>query len=494
MLRNLLLFTVMIVTAAAVSPTAQNTDSDDIFFDDFPAVVPEKESPPAESPKSDDAFFEEVFPTDTAKRTTDDGRSTSGKGLFEKEGAEEKTIPREPEKLHYSATIDMQVDKEMYDEFVDGGSNRFRLPNLQGTYRKIVDDFWMRVALRGSLELTHFETALALRFYPYWMMRRMDRDNDRGDMEPYLDLTELNQAYLKVFADYSMDDSLNRFHIYLKIGRDGLLNSCSQLFGNYLDLPTAGYGDSRYINVVGPFKNRKVFANQLELGFTFKIGDLVSGRTSAMIGGNVNNEKWYTAPNPALFQLMDSRLSAGFSRVYQDIFLWNDRIHLGGGFRIYTTKVDKTEPVITVTMVEGVELRDTSVTTFVADSRYVNGDWTFDIVPFTHVSDFKFYSEFAYQRLGVGSSTGIVRPFNMGITIPTGNVVDILAIEFENAAKTFFSTESMRDKIGNRKSHSGAWGIVVEKNFMDHVIVAWGLYTANPSGDLKTTLRLSSGF
>lgn len=459
-------FILTIATAAGIA-VAQDTLASESATVQTEAVSAETVAPePSETAQPVDGLAEtEAF---TQENVADLTSKRSGE------------VPIAP--LTISAAVDMQVDKEMYDEFSTKGTNRFRLPNLQRSYRNVADDFWMRVAVKMSYSLKNFESGLALRFYPYWTMRRKDNDNQLGDMEPYLELFEVNQAFLKAFKEYTFGDE-NTVRIHFKVGRDGLLNSCSQLFGNYLDLPTAGYGDSKNASVVGPFKNRKIFANQLEVGGTFKIGDFIAGRTSLMLGGNVNNEKWYTAPDPKIFQVMDSKLSAGFVRGYQDFYFLGNKVHFGSGFRIYTTKVDKTEPV-----------DSTTTTTFVDNSEYVFGDWTFDIAPLTDIPELKFYSEFAYQRLGVGSSTGIVRPFNVGITLPTAHIVDTLAVEFENVANIFLSDKSMRDKIGDRATRSGAWGMVVEKHYLDRIIIAWGLYTANPSGDMKTSLRLTSNF
>jgi hypothetical protein len=53
----------------------------------------------------------------------------------------------------------------------------------------------------------------------------------------------------------------------------------------------------------------------------------------------------------------------------------------------------------------------------------------------------------------------------------------------------------MRDAIGGRSPTKAlGWGIVIEKRYFDRFVIDWGLYTGNPSGDMKTTLRLSSCF
>lgn len=391
----------------------------------------------------------------------------------------------------FSATVDMQVDKEMWNEFGNDSKNIFQnQSSLSHAYRKVVDDFWMRVALRAKYLSKYFESSFALRFYPYWTMRRggsaFQPGPQAGDLRMSFDVLEINEAYLKVFKEYGNDD--NRFLAHFKIGRDGLLITESQLFGNYLELPSAGYGDARSASVVGPFKNRKVFANQMEVGLNFELGEMLAGKTSIMFGGNVNNQKWYSAPTPPISEEMDSKLSAGFTRGYQDFYIWKKRVHLGGGFRVYTTKISKEEPVIIPH--EGAEPETTS-TSFAASTHYINGDWTFGV---NILPNMKFYSEFGFQKLGSKSSTGIVRPFTAGITLPTGGVLDVCAIEIENVAKTFFSDKSMRDAVGNRKkTNSFAWGIVTEKFFLDERVgIAWGVYSGNAYGDMKTSLRITS--
>jgi|GEM_PF-5840799 len=367
-----------------------------------------------------------------------------------------------------SGSIDMQVDKELYDELSSAADNRFTDASIRN-YRKAVDDFWMRVGMRMSYTHKYVESAFAFRFYPYWMMRRKGPYSDGSDLDRYLDLIELNQAYIKPYRDFAWNNTALTLHF--KVGRDGLLNSCSHLFGNYLDLATGGYGDSRYENVTGPFKNRKVFANQLEFGTRLKVGNFFSARTSAMLGGNMNNDKWYSAPSPRLYQQMDSKLSSGFMRFYVDLYTLYDRIHVGAGYRNYFTKV----------------LEDATFGT----NHYECASWAFDI---SIIEDLKFYSEFAFQKIGPISSKTIIRPVNMGITIPTGKVLDTLAVEFENVAETFFSDKSRRDRVGGRDTKPLAWGIVAEKRYAERISVAWGLYSGNPSGDMKTSLRLSSSF
>ncbi len=390
--------------------------------------------------------------------------------------------------VQWGATVDMQVDKEMWDEFGEDMKNRLQYASLTHWYRKVADDFWLRVALRAKYSHKYFESAFSLRFYPYWTMRRKGDFQTGNDLNRYLDVLEINQAYLKTFKNFGNED--RNFGLHFKVGRDGLLSTGSQLFGNYLELPTAGYGESRNVTVVGPFKNRKVFANQLEIGLNFKFGDFFSGTTSLMLGGNVNNKQWYSAPTPPISEEMDSKLSAGFTRGYQDFYFWKERIHLGAGFRVYTTKATKTEPVVTIDE-EG--LAETTSTSFPADSRFINGDWTFDI---TILPDCKFYSEFGFQKLGFRSIAGVVRPFTAGITIPTGGILDILAVEIENVSNTFFSDVSRRDPVGNRKdTRSFAWGIVIDKWFIkERAGISWGVYTGNAYGDMKTSLRLTSNF
>jgi hypothetical protein len=186
---------------------------------------------------------------------------------------------------------------------------------------------------------------------------------------------------------------------------------------------------------------------------------------------------------------MDSKISSGFTRGYQDLYIWNDRIHCGAGFRVYTTKVTKSAYIHFTNNGQS----DSTETTFITDSKYVNGDWTFDV---TILPGLKLYSEFGYQRLGAISETGIVRPFTAGLTIPTGDLLDLLAIEIENVSNTFLSTVSRRDPIGNRKdTKSFAWGIVIDKWFIkDRAGLSWGVYTGNVYGDMKTSLRLTSNF
>lgn len=378
--------------------------------------------------------------------------------------------------VKFSATIDMQVEKKLYDEHGSTlNTTRFTHPNLIG-YRQSFDDFWMRVALKGACRLKYLESVFNIRFYPYWTLRRkVFVPNDAGaqaaDIQGFLDVIELNQAYLKALKEYSPKSGLT-FQPHIKIGRDGLLNSCSQLFGNYLDQPAGGYGASRTENVVGPFKNRKVFANQLEAGFIFNVSSLVGGATSLMIGANVNNEKFYQSSTTQYWQLLDSRLSAGFLRGYQDIYLWNRYFHLGGGFKIYSAPIDSAGILVA--------------------NNYIAGQWVFDVAI---VEGMKFYTEMSVQKMSSDASTGVVRPINIGITLPTFGVLDTLAVEFENVSNTFFSDESMRDAVAGRLDTKAlGWGIFVEKRYFDRILIDWGLYTGNPTGDMKTTLRLTSNF
>ena len=207
----------------------------------------------------------------------------------------------------------------------------------------------------------------------------------------------------------------------------------------------------------------------------------------------MNNQMWYNSPTPDISEEMDSKLTAGFTRGYQDFYFLNEHIHLGAGFRVYTTKMNDRKVIVNFSVNPETNAPETTSTTvdFSNDTRYINGDWTFDV---TILPDFKFYSEFGFQKLGAKSSTGIIRPFCAGMTIPTAGILDVLAIEVENVADTFFSKESKRDPVGNRKdTESFAWGIVTEKLFLDgRVGVAWGVYTGNVYGDMQTSLRLTS--
>jgi hypothetical protein len=377
----------------------------------------------------------------------------------------------------FSAIIDMQVEKQMYDEFSSGSANRITSPSVVTGYRQLFDDFWMRVALKGSYQLKSLETVFNLRFYPYWTLRRqvyVDPNNGTPaqDLLGYLDVFEINQAYFKFFKEYSPETDLT-FKPHLKIGRDGLLNCCSQLFGNYLDQPAGGYGDSRYVNITGPFKNRKIFANEVEFGFAFNVYNIVGGMTSLMIGGNLSNGNFYGAAATQFLQKEDSKLSAGFFRAYQDVFLLNKRFHVGVGVRKYT----------------GIQDTAGEAGHFIR-CPYLTAQLAFDAVI---AKDVKFYSEMAMQEMGpTASTTGIVRPINAGITIPTFGVVDTLALEVENVATTYLDDESMRDGVAGRNStRAFGWGIVVEKKYFNKFVIDWGLYTGNPSGDMKTTLRLT---
>jgi hypothetical protein len=397
--------------------------------------------------------------------------------------------------VKFSAVVDMQVEKKMYDEYGSNfNSTRFTYANLIG-YRQAFDDFWLRVALKGSCNLKYLESAFNVRFYPYWTMRRkVYEPNPTGggglstapDLQGYLDVLELNQAYIKGFKEYAPRTGLT-FKPHLKVGRDGLLNGCSQLFGNYLDLPAGGYGASRTENVVGPFKNRKIFANQLEAAFSYNIFDYVSGTVSLMVGANANNEKFYQSSTTQYWQLLDSKMTAGFFRAYEDVYIWNKRFHIGGGFKKYQAPIDSA----------GVLIANT----------YTAGQWLFEASIF---KDVKFYTEMAVQKLSSDASTGIVRPINIGITLPTFGVLDTLAIEWENVAPTYFwhnpvycivkdqplfDPRSMRDPVAGRLgTRALGWGIVIEKRYFDRFVIDWGLYTGNPTGDMKTTLRLTSNF
>jgi hypothetical protein len=377
--------------------------------------------------------------------------------------------------VKFSATVDMQVDKKLYDEYGSSiNSTRLKNPQILN-YRQAFDDFWMRVGLKATCKLDYLEGVFNLRFYPYWTLRRkvyVDENNGRPatDIAGYLDLIELNQAYIKAFIVNAPQKDLT-FTPHIKVGRDGILNSCGQLFGNYLDQPVGGYGASPVENVVGPFKNRKIFANQLEVGCTFNLYNTVEGVTSLMIGANLNNEKFYQSSATQYWQLFDSKLSAGFVRFYQDFYFMNKRFHAGGGFRNYTAPIDSVSGVIII------------------PNTYTSGQWAFDV---NVLPGFKVYTEMGVQKMRSKASTGIVRPFNIGITIPTFGVVDTLAVEFENVSTTFFGGKSMRDPVfGRDKTQALGWGLVVEKKWFDRCIFDWGLYTGNPTGDMKTTMRLT---
>jgi hypothetical protein len=396
-----------------------------------------------------------------------------------------KPEPAQPEPkadaspFKFSAIFDVQVQKNLWDEFGGSATDRFTIKENAAGYQDVVNDFWMRVTLKGSYRLKNLEGVFNVRFYPYWTQRR-NYIADNGisgaggaDVAQYLDVWELNQAYLKVFKEYTPQENLT-FQPYFKVGRDGMLNSCSQLFGNYLDQPTGGYGQENKSNITGPFLNKKVFANQMEAGFTFNIYDVVGGATSLMIGGNMNNDKFYSAPSPAIYQLFDSKLNAGFFRAYQDLYFLNRRFHIGAGVRDYSTPYDSAASILT-------------------KSHYLSVQGAFDAVI---CKDVKFYTEMAMQQLGTQSTSGICRPINMGITVPTLGAVDTLAIELENVATTFVGDESMRDATGQRNpiTLALAWGIVVQKKFLNRANIAWGLYTGDPYGDMQTTLRLTTLF
>ena len=381
--------------------------------------------------------------------------------------------------VKFSAFVDMQLEKQLYDEFESTSSNRLSTTNVH-QYRKIIDDFWLRVGINGTCSLKYVESVFNLRFYPYWAMRKnYIKENNIAsagsyDLSSYIDAFEIARAYLKVFKKYAPQDNLT-FQPHFKIGRDGMLNNSSQLFGNYLDQPAGGYGDSRYVNITGPFKNRVVFANQLAAGFDFNVFDMVGGKTEIMIGGNLNTRNFYNAMATEFFQLEDSKLSAGFYRFYQDLYFLNERFHLGGGFRKYVSIQDSSG-------YEGHFIKE----------FYTTGQWVFDV---TIVKGFKFYTELAVQKMSSTASTGVVRPINMGITIPTFGVLDMLTLEFENVADTYFSDKSMRDAIGGRTpTRALGWGITLQKKYLDRIIVDWGVYSGNPTGDMKTTLRLTSKF
>jgi hypothetical protein len=387
--------------------------------------------------------------------------------------------PKAESPVKFSAVVDMQVEKGLYDEFFRNAPNRISNTTVSG-YRQVVDEFWMRVALKGSYKIQYLEGVFNLRFYPYWTMRRkvyVDPNSGTNplDLLGYLDVIELNQAYLKVFKDYAPLENLT-LKPHLKIGRDGLQNSCSQLFGNYLDQPTGGYGDSRYVNVTGPFKNKKVFANEIEVGFTFNVFDIVGGATSLMIGGNLSNQNFYNAMATQFYQIEDSKLSAGFVRFYQDMYFWKNRFHLGAGFRNYLSVQDSA-----------------GSPGYLVNTNYLTAQFAFDAVI---MKDVKFYTEMAAQQMSSpAKTTVIVRPINVGITIPTFGVLDTFAFEVENVATTFFSDQSMRDAFaGHTPTRALGWGIVLEKRYFSRCVIDWGLFTGNPTGDMRTTLRLTTLF
>ncbi len=372
-------------------------------------------------------------------------------------------------KVKFSATVEMQADKQMFDEQSSTATpiRDSHYNTIAAGYRKVVDDFWMRVDFRGLYRSKFYEGAFHLRFYPKFVKRQTDSPGSEN--WPYLPLFELNRAYLKVFKDYAVNDAFSS-EIYLKVGRDGMINSSSQLFGNYLDQPTAGYGPDQKANIVGPFKNRIVFANQIEANFRCNVGHLFASRTSVMIGASLNNDMWYTSPKPPIYERLDSDLSAGFLRLYQDFYTCHDRFHVGIGHRNYSTKRDSSDYPVPVSF---------NFWAVTADAV---------IIP-----DLKIYSEFGYQKMP--ATADIIRPINLGITIPTGKVLDTLAIEVENVAKTYFSDQCLRDPIGGKMNTVAlAWGIEAEKLFAKRIRVAWGLYTGSVNGDLKTSLRLSSFF
>jgi hypothetical protein len=383
----------------------------------------------------------------------------------------------------FKAIVETQVQKDLWDEFGDS-TTRFTSNMING-YQEAVEDFFMRVSLIGSYRLNNLEGVFNLRFYPYWtLQRQIPNAGSAPDLASYLDLIEINQAYIKTFKEYTPHKDLT-FEPWFKAGRDQIQNSCGQIFGNYLDQPVGGYNysavpDTSNITPTGPLWNRMVFANEIEAGFSFNVYNMVGGRTSVMIGGNVsdgnvNNNGLYEAFN--FYQSLDSKLSAGFYRIYQDFYFLNSRIHIGGGVRDYSTTVD---------------------TGILAKFDFFSAQGAFDAVI---MKDMKIYTEMAMQRqppepnLGI-STESIIRPINAGLTIPTFGVADTLAVEFENIGKTYFSNQSMRAQVGPRTGSSMAlaWGFVVQKKFWDRVNLGWGLYTADNYGDLASILRLSTYF
>ena len=498
----------ILLMAAAGYLSAQDTESVDSAVESSPAPLFDYDESSTTTPKEDSEFEQnnkvlEDEPIESLSGSTNlmgyeeastaspaPGTDNTNDKVEVEPIAEQTRFEELKSHFTFGATVDMQVGKEMWDVFDMDDKKRLQHQSLSHGYRQAFDDFWLRAALRLIYRSEYVESRLALRFYPYWTMRRKGKFQDGQDLERYLDILEINEAYLKVFKEYKTGE--NRFTPHFKIGRDGLLTTGSQLFGNYLELPTAGYGAARSSDVVGPFKNRKVFANQIELGFNFNLDEVMSSKTSIMIGGNVNNQQWYSAPTPAISEEMDSKLTAGFTRGYQDLYFWKERVHIGGGFRVYTTKISKNEDRV---FYDSLGLPDTQSVYFATDSRYVNGDWTVDFGLPDILPGFKVYFEFGYQRLGALSNTGITRPFTAGIMIPTGGLLDILAVEIENVADTFFSDKSMRDRIGNRgETNSFAWGLVTEKWLIsDQMVgVVWGVYSASPYGDMRTSLRLTA--
>jgi len=489
----------IIVTAAAGYLSAQDTDSAEGGVESTPTSLFSSESDESGQVQQIETTSG-VRPEPVAEPEASESRAMSSDAEDTEEGAEPESSEDNGSllsKVQWNATADMQVDKEMWDEFYDKSPSNVQTYNLTKTrHRTMVDDFWMRVALRAKFRTKYFESAFALRFYPYWTLRRQGPFRDGEDLDRYLDVLEINQAYLKTFKEYTRDDT--KWGVFFKVGRDGLLTTGSQLFGNYLELPTGGYGETLKPNVTGPFLNRKVFANMMETGFSFTLGDLMSGKTSLMVGGNFNNKKWYSSGSNPESELLDSKLTAGFTRGYQDLYFWKDRIHLGGGYRVYTTYVDDAEyrPVQTAAGADSLDDSGEVVTEYVefqGQRKYRNGEWVVDV---TFTPDCKLYTEFGFQKLGVGSSTGVIRPFTAGITIPTGKVLDVLAVEVENVSDTYFNDKSMRDQVGTRKgTKSFAWGIVTEKWLLkDRVCVDWGVYTGSAYGDMKTSFRLTSNF
>ena len=153
----------------------------------------------------------------------------------------------------------------------------------------------------------------------------------------------------------------------------------------------------------------------------------------------------------------------------------NNRIHLGVGVRKYESVQDSAGN-------QGYLMR----------TNYLTAQFAFDAAL---AKDVKFYTEMAMQQMSSTASTGIVRPINIGITIPTFGVLDTLALEVENVATTFFSDESMRDAVfGHTPTRALGWGIVAEKRYCNRFVIDWGLFSGNPTGDMKTALRLSSLF
>lgn len=371
-------------------------------------------------------------------------------------------------KLTVSATVDIQVDKKMYDEnYAEIANDYAKYNRFQSVLflRKAVDDYWLRGDLKILYTSALFENSLVLRVFPKFTLKQRDFGPEPEDLR-YIPLFDLIKAYLKVRREYSGSQ------LFLKLGRDEMLNTCGQLFGNYLENPVGGYGAKTSSNIIGPFKNRAVSANQIEVGARLNFSDMLESRTSVIVGGNLNNDQWYSSGVPAIYELMDSRLNGKFYRAYQDFYLFDNRIHAGAGYRNYSTMGDSDNILIPL--------------------HFINAAVAFDAVIFPGM---KIYTEFGYQKLGQKSRTGIMRPVLLGLTIPTGGALDQLGIELENAGETYISSKSTRDNsLGRVKTVALAYGLTAEKRFAQRCNVAWAIYPGNAYGDLTTSLRISTYF